>query len=115
MCAANALQEMLLYTEKDIIEVFPAIPEIWKSERISFGDFLGERGIAISAEREGGALKSLTLKPKFSGSYVIRKNFDFSRYEIKPGAEYIERERTITLKLTAGIDYTLSLKADIKG
>ncbi|MCI5700779.1 MAG: glycoside hydrolase N-terminal domain-containing protein [Lachnospiraceae bacterium] len=50
MYAADALQEMLLSMRDGVIELFPAIPEKWKKERISFENLRGEKGLLISAE-----------------------------------------------------------------
>lgn len=50
MYAADALQEMLLQTKKNEIELFPAIPESWKEEEIAFENLRGEMGILVSAK-----------------------------------------------------------------
>ena len=50
MYAADALQEMLLQTGKNEIELFPAVPEKWKEEEISFSNLRGEKGILVSAK-----------------------------------------------------------------
>ena len=55
MYAADALQEMLIQMEDGVIELFPAIPESWKTEVISFEKFRGENGLLISAKREHDA------------------------------------------------------------
>ena len=51
MYAVDALQEMLLQTKGNVIEVFPAIPEHWQGEEISFRSLRGETGILVSAKR----------------------------------------------------------------
>lgn len=50
MYAADALQEMLFQMTDDVIEVFPAVPETWKEQEISFEHFRGENGILVSAK-----------------------------------------------------------------
>lgn len=50
MYAADALQEMLLQTGEDGMELFPAIPESWKEKEISFHNLRAERGILVSAK-----------------------------------------------------------------
>lgn len=49
MFAADALQEMLLQTEKDELHIFPAIPEKWKKEEMEFQGFRGYDGMKVSA------------------------------------------------------------------
>lgn len=51
MYAADALQEMLLQSKGNVIEVFPAIPGHWQEEEISFRNLRGETGILVSAKR----------------------------------------------------------------
>lgn len=67
MCAADALQEMLLKTEDNRIVLFPAIPEEWLEETVAFESFRGENGLLISAKMEGGKLTGLTLTPQRTG------------------------------------------------
>lgn len=52
MYAADALQEMLFQMRDGVIELFPAIPESWKKNEISFENFRGEKGLLISAKRK---------------------------------------------------------------
>lgn len=62
MCAASALQEMLLQSEKGVLRLFPALPEAWMDKRISFSSFRGEGGVLVSAEYRGGTVTRLTLE-----------------------------------------------------
>lgn len=50
MYAADALQEMLFQMHDGEIEVFAAIPKVWKEKEISFENFRGENGILVSAK-----------------------------------------------------------------
>lgn len=70
MCAADALQEMLLKSEKGTIELFPAIPEDWKEA--SFEDFRGEMGALVSAALSGGRVNRFVLKAGKRTVYRIR-------------------------------------------
>lgn len=70
MCAADALQEMLLKTEQGVIELFPAVPSDWKE--ISFEDFRGEMGVLISADMQAGKLTEVRMKAGKTASYRIR-------------------------------------------
>ena len=54
MCAADALQEMLLYGEEGVIEVFPAIPESWERREVAFRGLRTEGGLLVSARLAQG-------------------------------------------------------------
>ena len=62
MCAADALQEMLLQSEKGVIDLFPAIPDDWQTKRVAFRNFRAEGGILISAKLEEGQVTELKLE-----------------------------------------------------
>lgn len=62
MCAADALQEMLLFMKNHTIEPFPAIPAAWEKGHVSFERLRGENGILISAKLADGRLKSLNIE-----------------------------------------------------
>lgn len=62
MCAADALQEMLLYGEEDVIEVFPAIPESWERREVAFQGFRTEGVLLVSARLAQGKLTGLVLE-----------------------------------------------------
>lgn len=64
MCAADAVQEMLLYSENGCIELFPAIPERFRTD-ISFENFAAEKGVTVSAHMQDGVIRSLKLKAKY--------------------------------------------------
>lgn len=50
MFAADALQEMLFQMKGDHLYLFPAIPEKWKNQEMSFTGFCGYGGISVSAK-----------------------------------------------------------------
>lgn len=62
MCAADALQEMLLYGEEGVIEVFPAIPESWERREVAFRGLRTEGGLLVSARLAQGKLTKLVLE-----------------------------------------------------
>ncbi len=57
-CAVDALQEMLLYSDTETIEICPVIPDTWKN--LSFS-LLAEGGIKVTAEMKDGEITKLTL------------------------------------------------------
>ena len=72
MCAGEALQEMLLYSEDSVIECFPAIPEAWRNQTVSFEGLKAERGISVSAALHQGRITKLCLDNKYAGRYILR-------------------------------------------
>lgn len=50
MFAADALQEMLFTMQEDSMHLFPAIPDDWKEQEITFTGFRGYHGIVVSAK-----------------------------------------------------------------
>ncbi|MBF9017000.1 MULTISPECIES: glycoside hydrolase N-terminal domain-containing protein [unclassified Oceanispirochaeta] len=67
--AADALQEMLLYSEKGEMELFPALPERFRKE-ITFEGFLAEGGVTVGARMEDGKITKLDLVP--SRSVIVK-------------------------------------------
>lgn len=61
MCAADALQEMLLQSEHNSLKLFPAVPDDWQEERVSFKHFRSEGGVLVSAVLEKNQLTALSL------------------------------------------------------
>ena len=59
--AASALQEMLLFSEENVLHLFPAIPDEWLEESVSFDTFRAEKGLLVSAELKDGVVTKLTL------------------------------------------------------
>lgn len=85
MCAADALQEMLLYSERGVLRFFPAIPDEWAEEPLSFRDFLAGNGLLVSAGMEDGKISFITLKPRHSGTVLIRDWGKLSHLTISGG------------------------------
>lgn len=72
MYAADALQEMLFQMRDGVVEVFPAIPEKWKAEKLSFTHFRGEKGLLVSASYEYGAVKEIVLEAAYEQTVTLR-------------------------------------------
>ena len=58
----DALHEMLLQDHTGKVELFPAIPEEWRSKRVEFKDLRSRGGILISARLENGKITRLIVK-----------------------------------------------------
>lgn len=108
MCSADALQEMLLQTKNNKIEVFPAIPDTWLAGEISFEDLRGERGILISASLRHGYLDSITLKPLHTGEYQLVNSLNVANLQITPDCPMFMEGSILHLQLTAHTIYTFS-------
>lgn len=72
MYAADALQEMLFQMRDGVVEVFPAIPEKWKAEKLSFTHFRGEKGLLVSASYEYGAVQEIVLEATYEQTVTLR-------------------------------------------
>ena len=60
--ATDAIQEMLLYSEADGLELFPALPDSWNSAE--FSGFLSYGGVTVSAKLENKKIVSFELYAK---------------------------------------------------
>lgn len=110
LAAADAIQEMLLQSHKDIIEVFPAIPDNWAKYGVSFKTLRAKGGFLISAKMEERKLKYLkvtsegerTLKLSVDmKNPMIRHSKSLSDYKILKGVltANMKRREWIELKL----------------
>ncbi len=109
MAAADALQEMLLGTQRDLLEFFPAIPKQWHEGEVSFEQFRGPNGVLVSASMCGGAVNSITLSACHDGCYRLRSPFPEG---FSCSLEYaVCREKDILcVTLKAGQTITISRK-----
>ncbi|MBP1990221.1 glycosyl hydrolase family 95 catalytic domain-containing protein [Paenibacillus eucommiae] len=75
MAAANALQEMLMQNHSGVIDVFPAIPDDWREQEVSFRDFRGGMGALVSASMVQGELAQIKLYAEQDGEFYLKNNF----------------------------------------
>jgi alpha-L-fucosidase 2 len=71
---ASAVQEMLLQSHNGMIEVFPSIPETWKN--VTFTKLRAEGAFVISAKREGGKVKTVTILSERGGDLKLKNVFE---------------------------------------
>lgn len=69
MCAADALQEMLLYSKEGLMEPFPAIPGEWRE--VSFQGLRAMGGCLVSASLKEGRLAGLRMESLVSQPVTI--------------------------------------------
>lgn len=61
MYAADALQEMLFQMTRDVIHLFPSVPDAWKEKGVRFENFRGTNGVTVSASIKKGAITKISL------------------------------------------------------
>lgn len=72
MCAADVIQEMLLYAEDGVLEPFPAIPAAWELEGTAFSGLRGAGNILVSARVEQGRLCELYIDAEEQAKIILR-------------------------------------------
>ena len=102
---AQGVNEMLLQSHKNYIEIFPAIPSSWKN--VSFNNLRAQGAFLISSEKENGSIDEvrivsekgglLRLKLPFKTFYIqaISKKYSFNKEDnileitMKPGEKIV--------------------------
>ena len=81
----DALHEMLLQDHTGEIEVFPAVPDEWKSGAVEFKNLRSRGGLLVSAQLKDGKLAKLTVTAKAPCDSVING----ATYHLKKGLNKI--------------------------
>lgn len=84
--ATDAINNMLLYSEKFGLKLFPAIPKAWKN--VSFENFCGYDGITVSAKMCDGKISYIKINAQKNVTINI----------LNDQAELESIDKTITLK-----------------
>lgn len=84
--AAQAVNEMLLYSQDGEVEFFPAVPPFWRSEGISFENLRGEGGLLVSATLHPGGQLDFRLFSPHGGHWKLRR-LELS-IALMPGGSY---------------------------
>jgi len=71
---ASAVQEMLLQSHDGVIKIFPAIPATWSDA--SFNQLRAEGAFVISAMKENGKVKSITIVSEKGGELNLKNPFE---------------------------------------
>ncbi len=98
-CAADALQEMLLQSEKNQLRLFPAIPEEWLEQKLAFTDFRAERGLLVSAVMENGTVTALKLKAERPVRFALKLDEKLRPLAEKMGWTAENKESWIQMEL----------------
>ena len=72
--AANGIQQMLLQSQRGLMQVFPAVPDSWQD--VSFSQLRTEGAFLVSARREGGKTVQVDIESEKGG--VLRLISPFS-------------------------------------
>jgi alpha-L-fucosidase 2 len=108
MCAADAIQEMLMQCYVGPVRVFPAIPAAWRETGCEFEGFLSYGGIKVSSAIENNEVRYIRLNPKKDTVCHIVNPFDCEQVQVKSGNSIKTLSGNIlTLSLTAGSEYLL--------
>ncbi|MGN1124144.1 MAG: glycosyl hydrolase family 95 catalytic domain-containing protein, partial [Eubacterium sp.] len=77
-CAQDVLQEMLLYSENGVLEIFPAVPKKWKD--VSFKTLRAWGGVLVSAQMRESQLYSAQLTAENDTEFLIINLPDSSEF-----------------------------------
>ncbi len=75
MCAADAVQEMLLQTSHGILKLFPAVPQEWSSRGVGFENLRCEGAWLVSSRMEAGCVKYVRITAQADGTTRLRADF----------------------------------------
>jgi alpha-L-fucosidase 2 len=101
---ASGLQEMLIQSHTGVVQIFPAVPSDWKMT--SFSNLRTEGAFLVSAVKDEGAIRTLTVNSTAGGTIKILNSFrgSFSLnlpYQTKDNLIIVEMDKDQTAVLTA--------------
>lgn len=85
-----AINEMLLQSFSNVIEVFPAVPESWKD--VAFEGFLAEGGFEVSARRMSGQTVEVVITSRLGGPLTMVNPFPGGKVKILKGEQPVAFE-----------------------
>lgn len=106
-CAADALQEMLLQTEDDTINLFPAIPDEWLDNLVSFVNFRAKNGLLVSSTLRSGKITSLVLKPEQDIEVKVKYSHKLGKISLVCDCKITLIESNLVLSLFKGREVKL--------
>ena len=106
---AQGVNEMLLQSYSGIIEIFPAVPAVWKE--ISFKNLRAEGAFIISAGKSNGQTKEVKIMAEQGGQLRLKlpfKRFYLSnqkkKYQVKDGVIVIQMNKGEMLSIKNGFE-----------
>jgi alpha-L-fucosidase 2 len=98
---AKGIQEMLLQSHKEYIEIFPAIPSNWKN--ISFNKLRTQGAFLVSAIKENGVIDEVKIYSEKGGLFRLKLPFKtFYIKDISKKYSFNKEENIIEMKTKAG-------------
>jgi alpha-L-fucosidase 2 len=107
---AQGIQEMLIQSHNGILRVFPAIPAGWPTA--SFTKLRAEGALVVSALREEGRTKSVTIVAEKGGSVKMMDPFEGNKVKSEAAgvADVRFKNGFVEFKAKAGASVTLILQ-----
>lgn len=87
---ASGLQEMLLQSYAGFIEVFPAVPGVWKD--VSFKTLRAEGAFMVSADKESGKTVQVKIESEKGGKGILKLPFEKWKISSEKGLKKHEQK-----------------------
>jgi hypothetical protein len=98
---AAGVQEMLLQSHAGFIELFPAVPDGWKD--VSFQTLRAEGAYLISATRQNGLTKTITITSEKGGTVKLKLDTRGFKEKTRGAAKILRHENGYTtIQMGAG-------------
>lgn len=101
---AEGVQELLLQSRNDYIQVFPSVPASWQN--VSFTNLRAEGAFLVSAKKEKGVFTKVIIKSETNNICKIKlpfADFKFSnpqkKYRVKNGITIFSMQKNETIKI----------------
>jgi alpha-L-fucosidase 2 len=103
---AAGVQEMLMQSHAGFIELFPAVPDGWKD--VSFQTLRAEGAYLVSAVRQMGKTKSITIQSEKGGTVKIKVNSKGMSKKTSAGVKVLDQAAGfMTVNFKPGASLTL--------
>lgn len=98
---AKGIQEMLLQSHKNCIEIFPAIPQSWNN--VSFKNLRTQGAFLVSAKKENGMIDEVRIFSEKGGLFCLK--LPFKTFHIKDVSKkylFNKGENVLKIQMKAG-------------
>jgi alpha-L-fucosidase 2 len=96
---AQGIQEMLLQSHGDVIQIFPAVPKSWQN--ISFKNLRAEGAFLISAKQEDGVPVEVKIKAENGGVLHLKQPFRTFYFDDK-NKKYLMKNDILLIEMRPG-------------
>ena len=83
---ATLCKKCFLQDHQGYLDLFPAIPDAWKKQKVSFKNFRSYGGVLVNAELEKGVMKKISLSIPRKMNIKIKNPFDTDKICVERGA-----------------------------